>query len=141
MPSLTFVLQKLQKPPMSLKQFMLRSEVLKLYRGFMRLGRLMDTPSPPTASAAHDSSSNVSKVRNLHPLQLEWIDWVRSEFRLRQGTTEEELIRMMLSHGKRQLQEMERTIMLATNRNSSTSPKKPGTENASEIQDKVNKIS
>ncbi|ODM95138.1 LYR motif-containing protein 2 [Orchesella cincta] len=141
MPSLTFVLQKFQKPPMSLKQFMLRSEVLKLYRGFLRLGRLMDTPSPSTASAVHETNSKNANTRNLHPLQLEWISWVRSEFRLRQNTTEEELVRMMLSHGKRQLQEMERTILLATNRNSPSSTTKPDAENTTKIQDKTNKMS
>lgn len=46
----------------------------------------------------------------------EWVHWVRSEFRLRQhSATDEEAAKTLLAHGKRQLQEMERTILLATN--------------------------
>lgn len=72
-------------------------------------------PSTPASSSAKFSR------RKLSPLQLEWMDWVRAEFRLRQVSPDEEVTKMMLAHGKRQLQEMERTILLAINRNSSTS--------------------
>lgn len=81
-----------------------------------RLRRLID--APPNHQTSGSSTSN---SRHLHPLQVEWIDWVRSEFRLRQSTADEEAIRMALAHGKRQLQEMERTILLARNKNSSSS--------------------
>ncbi|KAG8453264.1 hypothetical protein GDO86_000046 [Hymenochirus boettgeri] len=40
-------------------------------------------------------------------------DWARDEFRRNKGTTEEVTIRMMITHGQRQLQELERALHLA----------------------------
>lgn len=94
-----------------------------------RLRRLMDAP-PEYQTSSSTSGSNSSNSSNLHPLQIEWIDWVRSEFRLRQSAADEEAIRMALAHGKRQLQEMERTILLARNKNSSSSISSTVTSNS-----------
>jgi len=128
-----------QKPVLSLKQFMLRGEVLKLYRGFLRLGKYLNDPptsshaSPPKSSPAtlstdisqqtsHPSPSSPSPSSTMNPMREEWNQWVRAEFRLRQASsTDEEATRTLLAHGRRQLQELERTIMLATNRNKPSS--------------------
>lgn len=94
---------------------------------FIRLRRLIDAPPGYQTSKSGSSTSNSS---SLHPLQIEWIDWVRSEFRLRQSTADEEAIRMALAHGKRQLQEMERTILLASNKNARSSVSSNMTSNS-----------
>jgi hypothetical protein len=73
---------------------------------------MLNEPSPELRG-----SLNKSKT----PMRDEWTDWVRSEFRIRinSPTTDEDATRTLLVYGKRQLEEMERTIMLATNRNTS----------------------
>lgn len=83
-----------------------------------RLGRLIEEPKLGNTDPAPTSTK---APKSLQPMQLEWVEWVRAEFNLRRGTTDDEAVKMMLAHGKRQLQEMERTILLATNRNCSKS--------------------
>lgn len=82
---------------------------------YNRLGKLLNEPP-----AASQNPSNLTGC-NGNPMREEWKEWVRSEFRLRQhSSTDDEATRTLLVHGKRQLQEMERTILLATNRNTSS---------------------
>ncbi|CAG7833621.1 unnamed protein product [Allacma fusca] len=85
------------KNAMSLKQFMIRQEVLQMYRSYLRLGRLIQ-----------GSDEESSKK-----LQLEWNTWVRSEFDLRKNEKNEDVIRNMLVIGKRQLGELNRSIRIS----------------------------
>ena len=53
-------------------------------------------------------------MSNKDPLMKEeWLNWVRSEFRMRMHETNEDTIRNLLMVGKRQLSELERTIRIA----------------------------
>ncbi|CAM9907874.1 unnamed protein product [Bubo scandiacus] len=80
-------------PPgaLSLKQFLRRQQVLQLYRKILRAIR--DVPAEA----------------DRHYLK----DWVREEFRRNKDATEEDAIRMMITQGNMQLQELQRTIKLA----------------------------
>ncbi|NP_001165156.1 LYR motif-containing protein 2 [Xenopus laevis] len=80
-------------PPaaLTLKQFLVRQQVLGLYRRIVRAVRQI----PGAADRQY--------------LQ----DWARDEFRRNKGASEEIAIRMMISHGQRQLQELERALQLA----------------------------
>ncbi|KAI8792072.1 LYR motif-containing protein 2-like isoform X1 [Biomphalaria glabrata] len=75
----------------TLKQFILRSEVLKLYRSFLRL------------------SYKVEDKARRKELQY----WIRSDFDSNKNHTEEEVIKMAISRGKLSLRELEQTIMIA----------------------------
>lgn len=46
-------------------------------------------------------------------LRSEWENWVRSEFRLRQNVDDEMSINTLLTYGKRQLDELERSLRIA----------------------------
>uniref|UniRef100_A0A8D0ETU1 LYR motif-containing protein 2 n=1 Tax=Strix occidentalis caurina TaxID=311401 RepID=A0A8D0ETU1_STROC len=80
-------------PPgaLSLKQFLRRQQVLQLYRKILRAIR--DVPAEA----------------DRHYLK----DWARQEFRRNKDATEEDAIRMMITQGNMQLQELQRTIKLA----------------------------
>ncbi|XP_075429928.1 LYR motif-containing protein 2 [Ascaphus truei] len=80
-------------PPaaLSLRQFMLRQQVLGLYRKILRAVRQI-----PNASDRRYTE-----------------EWAREEFKRNKGTTEEVTVRMMLAQGQKQLQELERTLQLA----------------------------
>lgn len=80
-----------QKPVLMLKQFMLRQEVLTLYRTIFR-----------TIRQVPDEKS-----------QLELKDWARREFRENAHHTEELSIKMMLNYGKRCLSELQTSLSLA----------------------------
>ena len=76
---------------MSFKRFMLRTEVLKLYRDFLKTLRKV---------------SNEGDRRELR-------EWVRQDFKRHKDFEEEEVIRMMLTKGKKSLEEIKNTIALS----------------------------
>ncbi|NXN48167.1 LYRM2 protein, partial [Rhinoptilus africanus] len=80
-------------PPgaLSLRQFLRRQQVLQLYRQLLRAIRQV----PAEADRRY--------------LQ----EWAREEFRRNKGATEEDAIRMMITQGNRQLQELQRALKLA----------------------------
>ncbi|XP_074006434.1 LYR motif-containing protein 2 [Numenius arquata] len=80
-------------PPgaLSLKQFLRRQQVLQLYRKILRAVR--EVPAE-------------ADRRYLR-------EWAREEFRRNKGATEEDAIRMMITQGNMQLQELQRTLKLA----------------------------
>ncbi|KAE8628694.1 hypothetical protein XENTR_v10000177 [Xenopus tropicalis] len=80
-------------PPaaLTLKQFLVRQQVLGLYRKILRSVRQI----PDAADQRYMQ------------------EWAREEFRRNKGATEEIAIRMMITHGQRQLQELERALHLA----------------------------
>jgi len=77
---------------------MLRTEVVKLYRSYMRMGRLIE---------------ELNKGEKGRPMRIEWQDWVRGEFRVRSHETDEQAIRLLISAGSRQLKDLERSIRIA----------------------------
>ncbi|XP_068122315.1 LYR motif-containing protein 2-like isoform X2 [Hyperolius riggenbachi] len=80
-------------PPaaLSLRQFLLRQQVLGLYRRILRAVRQI--PDPADRSYMKD--------------------WARGEFRQNQSTTDETTIRMMIMQGQQQVKELERALQLA----------------------------
>ncbi|XP_035176157.1 LYR motif-containing protein 2 [Oxyura jamaicensis] len=80
-------------PPgaLTLRQFLRRQQVLQLYRKVLRA--LRDVPAE-------------ADRRYLQ-------EWAREEFRRNKDATEEDAIRMMITQGNRQLQELQRTLKLA----------------------------
>ncbi|XP_015262588.1 PREDICTED: LYR motif-containing protein 2 [Gekko japonicus] len=80
-------------PPttLTLKQFLRRQQVLQLYRKILQAIR------------------QVPHEADRHYLR----DWARAEFKRNKGATEEDTIRMMITQGNIQLQELERTLKLA----------------------------
>ncbi|CAH2329977.1 LYR motif-containing 2 [Pelobates cultripes] len=80
-------------PPaaLSLKQFMVRQQVLCLYRGILRAVRQIPNPTDRRYMK----------------------EWAKGEFKRNKGEKEEITIRMMITHGQRQLQELERALQLA----------------------------
>ncbi|KAL5010251.1 hypothetical protein ScPMuIL_012556 [Solemya velum] len=75
----------------TLKQFLLRSEVLKLYRQFIR-----------TVKEVSDSAQ-----------RKEFENWIRHDFRRNKHITDEESIRMMITRGRMSLKELETTVEMA----------------------------
>ncbi|OCT99090.1 LYR motif-containing protein 2 isoform X2 [Xenopus laevis] len=80
-------------PPaaLSLRQFLVRQQVLGLYRRILRAVR------------------QIPDVADQRYMQ----EWAREEFRRNKGASEEIAIRMMITQGQRQLQELERALQLA----------------------------
>nr|XP_056712710.1 LYR motif-containing protein 2 [Euleptes europaea] len=80
-------------PPatLTLKQFLRRQQVLQLYRKILQAIR------------------QVPNETDRHYLR----DWARAEFKGNKGATEEDTIRMMITQGNIQLQELERILKLA----------------------------
>ncbi|KAM6324584.1 LYR motif-containing protein 2 [Aegotheles albertisi] len=80
-------------PPaaLTLKQFLRRQQVLQLYRSILRAVRQV----PAEADRRYLK------------------DWAREEFRRNKDATEEDAIRMMITQGNMQLQELQRTLKLA----------------------------
>ncbi|KAM6126968.1 LYR motif-containing protein 2 [Pterocles gutturalis] len=80
-------------PPsaLTLKQFLRRQQVLQLYRKILRAIREV----PAEADRCYLK------------------DWAREEFRRNKDATEEDAIRMMITQGNMQLQELQRTLKLA----------------------------
>ena len=76
---------------MTLKQFMIRVEVLKLYRQMLRV---------------------TYKIENKeYRQQLQ--QFIRSDFEMNRHHTEEAVIKMGIARGKLSLRELEQTVMLA----------------------------
>ncbi|XP_044305263.1 LYR motif-containing protein 2 [Varanus komodoensis] len=80
-------------PPatLTLKQFLRRQEVLQLYRKILQAIR------------------QVPKEADRQYLR----DWAREEFKRNKVAADEDTIRMMITQGNLQLQELERTLKLA----------------------------
>ncbi|XP_065537307.1 LYR motif-containing protein 2 isoform X2 [Lathamus discolor] len=80
-------------PPgaLSLKQFLRRQQVLQLYRKILRAIR--EVPA--------EADRRYLK------------DWAREEFRRNKDARDEDAIRMMITQGNMQLQELQRTLKLA----------------------------
>ncbi|KAM7060716.1 LYR motif-containing protein 2 [Molothrus aeneus] len=80
-------------PPaaLTLKQFLRRQQVLQLYRKILRAIR------------------EVPAEQDRRYLK----DWAREEFKRNKDATEEDAIRMMITQGNMQLQELQRTLKLA----------------------------
>lgn len=87
------------KEALSLKRFILRSETLRLYKNYMKIGRLIEELNKDSGSAKD--------------LRQEWDNWVRCEFRLRKDVDDELTIQTILAHGTRQLNELERSVRIA----------------------------
>jgi len=75
---------------MTLKQFMVRSQVLKLYRQMIRL---------------------TYKLENTND-RKELQKWIRTDFEMNRHHTDEEAIKMMISKGKLSLREIEQTVAM-----------------------------
>ncbi|NXD15579.1 LYRM2 protein, partial [Nothocercus nigrocapillus] len=73
------------------RQFLRRQQVLQLYRKILRAIREV----PAAADRRYLT------------------DWARAEFRRNRDATEEDAIRMMITQGNMQLQELQRTLKLA----------------------------
>ncbi|XP_023703669.1 LYR motif-containing protein 2 isoform X1 [Cryptotermes secundus] len=69
-------------------KFMLRQQVLKLYRSFLRAIR--DVP---------DEES-----------RKELLEWARSDFKNNKHHTDEYAIKMLISHGERQLKQLQQNV-------------------------------
>ncbi|XP_047025240.1 LYR motif-containing protein 2 [Helicoverpa zea] len=82
---------KLPKATLSLKQFMLRQEVLKLYREIFRTLKL------------------VQDERTKADLR----DWARADFRNNMHHTDEIAIKAMLQHGKKSLNDLKKSLALS----------------------------
>ncbi|ETN63029.1 LYR motif-containing protein 2 [Anopheles darlingi] len=76
---------------LNLKQFMLRQEVLKLYRTIFRTIRQV-----PDAGT-----------------RQELREWARSDFRLNRGQTDELAIKMLMQHANRTLKELQTSLELS----------------------------
>ncbi|EDV56428.1 LYR motif-containing protein 2 [Drosophila erecta] len=84
-------MSKLPKASLSLKQFMLRQEVLKLYREIFR-----------TIRQVPDKNS-----------QLELKSWARHDFQTNRHQSDEVAIKMLLQHGRRSLTELRTSLQLS----------------------------
>ncbi|XP_034965286.1 LYR motif-containing protein 2 [Zootoca vivipara] len=80
-------------PPtaLTLKQFLRRQQVLQLYRKILKAIR------------------QVPNETDRHYLR----DWAREDFKRNKSATDEDTIRMMITQGNLQLEELERTLKLA----------------------------
>ncbi|KAK4027146.1 LYR motif-containing protein 2 [Daphnia magna] len=78
---------KIPKKFLSLKQFMLRQEVLSLYREVLRTARKVD----------NGQKEEIAK-------------WARSDFEAHKSQTDEATIRGLLINGKRMVKELQSTI-------------------------------
>ncbi|XP_057378644.1 LYR motif-containing protein 2-like [Daphnia carinata] len=79
-------ISKLPKKVLSLKQFMLRQEVLSLYREVLRTARKVD-----------GQKEEITK-------------WARGDFEAHKSQTDEATIRGLLINGKRMVKELQSTI-------------------------------
>ncbi|XP_043923103.1 LYR motif-containing protein 2 [Protopterus annectens] len=78
-------------PHVTFKQFLQRQKVLSLYRDILR---------------------TVREVQNESDRQY-LKSWAREEFRRNKDAKEEDVIRMMITQGNLQLQELKKTLQLA----------------------------
>ncbi|XP_075975696.1 LYR motif-containing protein 2 [Anticarsia gemmatalis] len=82
---------KLPKAALSLKQFLLRQEVLKLYRDIFR-----------TLRKIPDEST-----------RIELRDWARTDFRNNMHHKDETTIKAMLHYGKKSLKDIQNSLALS----------------------------
>ncbi|CAB3246788.1 unnamed protein product [Arctia plantaginis] len=82
---------KLPKTALNLKQFLLRQEVLKLYRDIFRTLR---------------------KVKD-EGTRAELKEWARSDFRNNMHHNDETTIKAMLNHGKKSLKDLQNSMALS----------------------------
>ncbi|XP_052087461.1 LYR motif-containing protein 2-like [Mytilus californianus] len=75
---------------MSLSKFMLRSEVLKLYRSMLRVVRRIPDKSQ----------------------QKELMEWIRHDFTANKHLEDEDAIKMMITKGKQSMRELEQSISI-----------------------------
>lgn len=76
---------------LSFKRFMLRSEVLKLYREMLRIAKKVPTEQQ----------------------RKELTDWIRHDFKSNKHVTDEEAIKMMITRGRMSLKELQSTVDLS----------------------------
>ncbi|KAL1454442.1 hypothetical protein WDU94_010697 [Cyamophila willieti] len=81
---------KIPQSTLSLRHFLLRAEVISLYRTFLR-----------TAKEIPDEKS-----------RQEMIGWIRQEFKANKHLTDETSIKMMIQYGQRGLKEVESSVGL-----------------------------
>ena len=81
-------MSRLSRETLNLKQFLLRKEVLKLYKEFLL---------------------TISRVQSEID-RSELKQWVRSDFRRNKQLKDEEAIKMMITRGKMSLKELQSTI-------------------------------
>ncbi|XP_068145682.1 LYR motif-containing protein 2 [Drosophila tropicalis] len=84
-------MSKLPKSALSLKQFMLRQEVLKLYRDIFR---------------------TIRQVPDKHS-QMELKAWARYDFETNRQQSDEVAIKMLIQHGRRSLTELKTSLQLS----------------------------
>ncbi|EDW79689.1 uncharacterized protein Dwil_GK17885 [Drosophila willistoni] len=84
-------MSKLPKAALSLKQFMLRQEVLKLYREIFR---------------------TIRQVPDKHS-QMELKAWARHDFETNRQQCDEVAIKMLIQHGRRSLTELKTSLQLS----------------------------
>ncbi|KAL9892659.1 LYR motif-containing protein 2 [Glossina fuscipes fuscipes] len=84
-------MSKANKAALNLKQFMLRQEVLKLYRDIFRTIR------------------QVPDVNSRKDLQM----WARQDFRSNQQQKDEVAVKMLLQYGRRSLTELKTSLDLS----------------------------
>ncbi|XP_073813771.1 LYR motif-containing protein 2 [Musca autumnalis] len=84
-------MSNITRKTLDLKQFMLRQEVLKLYREIFR-----------TIKQVPDASS-----------QYELKSWARHDFRTNQHQTDEVAIKMLIQAGRRSLTELQTSLRLS----------------------------
>lgn len=81
---------KLPSSTLNFRQFLLRTEVLNLYKTFLR-----------TVKEIPNESS-----------RKEMIEWIRTEFKQNKHLTDETSIKMMIQYGQRSLKEVESSVGL-----------------------------
>lgn len=86
-------MNKVIKPGLNLKQFIIRQEVLKLYREILR-----------TIRRVPDKST-----------QYELREWARHDFRINKCQNDEIAIKMLIQHGRRSLTELQNGLSLSGN--------------------------
>ncbi|XP_052238729.1 LYR motif-containing protein 2-like [Dreissena polymorpha] len=79
------------KPVLTLKQFMLRSQVLKLYRDILRLTRKIPDDF----------------------YRKEMQSWARDDFKRYKSLSDETTIKMHITRGQKSLRELEQSLNLA----------------------------
>ncbi|XP_059622488.1 LYR motif-containing protein 2 [Phlebotomus argentipes] len=84
----------MKSPALTLKQFMLRQEVLKLYRDVFRTIRRVPQESD----------------------RAELKEWARRDFHANRHHTDDTTIKMMLHYGRRSLTELQNSLDLSGNR-------------------------
>ncbi|XP_045769339.1 LYR motif-containing protein 2 [Maniola jurtina] len=82
---------KLTKKTLNLKQFLLRQEVLKLYREVFR-----------TINKVPDEST-----------RLELKEWARADFRNNKHHSDETAIKSMLHYGRKSLEDLKKSLALS----------------------------